>query len=136
MEVIVGTQDATKGVIGTFASHELDIVTDNFSRINIATNGDILLGNRKSAPIKVSMHGKLAVRVNMPDPEVDLHVNGSIKFNNKLQTHGVDKPSVGEFNKGDIVWNTEPMLRSYVGWICTKSGNPGTWEPFGKIGNE
>ena len=136
VEVIVGTQDATKGVIGTFASHELDIVTDNFSRINIGTNGDILLGNRKSAPIKVSMHGKLAVRVNMPDPEVDLHVNGSIKFNNKLQTHGVDKPSVGEFNKGDIVWNAEPMLKSYVGWICTKSGNPGTWEPFGKIGNE
>ena len=136
VEVIVGTADSTRGMIGTFASHQLDIVTDNFSRINIGTNGDILLGNRKSAPIQASVHGKLAVRVNMPDPEVDLHVNGAVKFNNKLQTHGTSYPTVGDFNKGDIVWNSEPQLKSYVGWVCTKAGNPGVWEPFGKIGNE
>mgnify|MGYP007061978249 CR=1 FL=1 len=136
VEIIVGTADSTRGVIGTFGSHALDIVTDNSSRINVGTNGDVLIGNRQSSPIQASIHGKLSVKVNMPDPEVDLHVNGAVKFNNKLQTHGTTYPNVGEFNKGDIVWNSEPQLGSYAGWICVRAGNPGTWEPFGKIGNQ
>ena len=135
IEIIAGTVDATRGAIGTFGSHDLDIVTDNVARIKIGSSGNILLGNRNSSPIQVSVHGKLAVKVNTPDPEVDLHVNGAIKFNGKLQKYDTVKPSSGEFNRGDIVWNSEPSVGSYVGWICTKSGNPGDWEPFGKIGN-
>ena len=135
IEIIAGTVDATRGAIGTFGSHDLDIVTDNVARIKIGSSGNILLGNRNSSPIQVSVHGKLAVKVNTPDPEVDLHVNGAIKFNGKLQKYDTIKPSSGEFNRGDIVWNSEPSVGSYVGWICTKSGNPGDWEPFGKIGN-
>ena len=136
IEVIVGTKDSTRGSVGTFASHDLEIVTDNTSRIYIGANGNILLGNKGASPIQVSIHGKLAVKVNTPDPDVDLHVNGAVKFNGKLQKYDAEKPTVGEFNKGDIVWNSEPAVSSYVGWICIKSGNPGTWEPFGKIGQQ
>ena len=136
IEVIVGTKDSTRGSVGTFASHDLEIVTDNTARIYIGASGNILLGNKGASPIQVSVHGKLAVKVNTPDPDVDLHVNGAVKFNGKLQKYDVEKPSVGEFNKGDIVWNSETAESSYVGWICVKSGNPGTWEPFGKIGNQ
>lgn len=136
IEVILGTVDASRGVVGTFASHELDIVTDNVARIKVGTDGNILLGNKNASPIQVSVHGKLAVKVNMPDPDVDLHVNGAIKYKGKLQTYDVAAPTAGEYNKGDIVWNAEPSVSSYVGWICVKSGNPGLWEPFGKIGNQ
>ena len=136
VELVLGTVDASRGSIGTFASHELDIVTDNTPRIKISANGDIVLGNRKTAPIQTSIHGKLSVKVNTPDPEVDLHVAGSVKFQGKLQTIGTSAPSSGEFNKSDIVWNTNPTVGQYVGWICVKSGNPGLWEPFGKIGNQ
>ena len=136
VEIIAGTKDATRGSIGTFGSHDLEIVTDNVARIQVGSNGNILLGNRNSSPIQVSVHGKLAVKVNTPDPEVDLHVNGAVKFNGKLQKYDNAAPSSGEFNKGDIIWNSEPSVGSYVGWICTKSGNPGDWEPFGKIGNQ
>ena len=136
IELILGTADASRAVIGTFASHELDIVTDNEARIKIGADGNILLGNKNSSPVQVSVHGKLAVKVNMPDPDVDLHVNGAIKYKGKLQTYDVLAPAAGEFNKGDIVWNSEPSVGAYVGWICTKAGNPGTWEPFGKIGNQ
>jgi len=136
VEVIIGTKDATRGSIGTFASNDLEIVTDNTARIYIGASGNILLGNKGSSPIQVSVHGKLAVKVNNPDPDVDLHVNGAVKFNGKLQKYDNDKPSAGEYNKGDIVWNNEPGIGSYVGWICIKSGNPGNWEPFGKIGQQ
>jgi hypothetical protein len=135
IEVVIGTRDATRGAMGTFAANDLDILTDNVARIKISSNGDIMLGNRGTSPVQVSVHGKMAIKVNTPDPDVDLHVNGAIKFNGKLQKYEHDKPNSGEHNKGDIIWNSEPKIGNYVGWICVKSGNPGSWEPFGKIGN-
>lgn len=136
VELILGTNSSAKAFIGTLASHSLDIITDNQNRISISSDGNILLGNFKSAPIQTSINGKLSIRIQNPDPDVDLHVSGPIKFNGKLQTHGSGIPDSGSFNKGDIVWNTDPRIGSYAGWICVNSGTPGLWEPFGKIGNQ
>jgi hypothetical protein len=134
IEVMLGTRDSVRGIAGTFASHAFDLVTDNTTRIGIAANGDIQLGNTKQPPIQVSVHGKLSVRVNMPDPEVDLHVNGAIKFNGKLHKYAATHPVAGAYNTGDIVWNTEPKVNNFVGWVCVQAGDPGIWAPFGKIG--
>jgi len=136
VEVIIGTKDSTRGIIGTFASHPIDVVTDNISRISVSASGNISLGNNKTTPIQVSVHGKLAIKVNSPDPEVDLHVNGSIKFDGRLQKYDKAYPISGSYNAGDIVWNIEPKMNSYVGWICIQAGSPGIWAPFGKIGNQ
>jgi hypothetical protein len=135
IELILGVKDA-KGVLGTFASHGFDILTDNTSRISISAGGNIQLGNPKSLPIQVSVHGKMSVRVSNPDPDVDLHVNGPIKFSGKLQKYDKSFPTSGSYNTGDIIWNAEPKINSYVGWICTRAGSPGEWAPFGKIGNQ
>lgn len=135
IEVIIGTKDSVRGYVGTYASNALEIITDNTARVTISAGGNITLGNTKLAPVQVSVHGKLAVRVNTPDPEVDLHVAGAVKFNNKLQTSGRTYPTSGSYNAGDIVWNSEPRINQYVGWICVQSGSPGLWEAFGKIGN-
>lgn len=135
IEITIGTKDAVRGYIGTHASHNFEIITDDTARISVSASGNITLGNPKIAPVQVSVHGKLAVRVSTPDPEVDLHVNGPVKFNNKLQTVGKSYPTSGTFNSGDIVWNSDPRINQYVGWICVQPGSPGLWEPFGKIGN-
>jgi hypothetical protein len=135
IEVILGTKDFNRGFIGTYASHSFDIITDNASRISISSGGNITLGNTKLPPVQLSVHGKLAVKVNTPDPEVDLHVAGAVKFANRLQTVGKTYPTAGTYNAGDIVWNAEPKINQYAGWICVQAGNPGLWEPFGKIGN-
>ena len=34
---------------------------------------------------------------------------------------------------GDIVNNTAPASAGYIGFVCTVSGNPGTWKTFGLI---
>lgn len=135
IEVSLGTKDESRGFVGTNQSHAFDIVTGDISRISIASNGNIILGNNKLPPVNVTVHGKLSIRVPMPDPEVDLHINGAIKYDN--HTHRYDKsfPTVGSYNKGDIVWNSEPKEGSHVGWTCVMSGAPGTWLPFGRIGN-
>lgn len=133
IEVMLGTKDAARGMVGTHAGHGFDIVTDNASRISISSNGNILLGNKNYPPIQVSIHGTLGVNVNTPDPRVGLHVNGAIKFNDKLHLSGEEPPSDGIYNLGDIVWNSNPQQRGYIGWVCIHAGNPGVWNPFGEI---
>ncbi len=62
-----------------------------------------------------------------------LHVQGSIKFDDRLHQYGERFPSSGNYNKGDVVWNTEPRPGSYIGWVCISAGAPGIWLPFGDI---
>lgn len=135
VEIVLGTKDTVKGFIGTYATNALEIGTDNTARIIISASGNINLGNPKIAPSQVSVHGKLSVRVSTPDPEVDLHVNGAVRFCNKLQKYDTTYPTSGSYNEGDIVWNIQPRMNSYVGWVCIQTGSPGIWSPFGKIGN-
>jgi hypothetical protein len=133
IEVMVGTEDFVKGFVGTFGSHDLEIKTDNVSRISVKAGGDITLGNANASPIKVSVNGKLAIGVNNPDSDVDLHVRGAIKFNDKKHLSGTAPPTGGQFNQGDIVWNSAPAQRGHIGWVCERAGNPGNWAPFGDI---
>lgn len=133
IEVGVGTKDNNKGYIGTFASHQFDIVTDNLSRVTIHANGNIDLGNRNNMPIAVSVNGRLGINSNSIDERVNLQVNGAIKFNNNLHLSMESPPSDGNFTQGDVVWNSQPKIGSYIGWVCTKAGNPGVWAAFGSI---
>jgi len=127
IEVGIGTDDFTRGYIGTFASHDLDIKTDDETRLTVTAGGDVKIKNN----VKVS--GKMAIGVNNPDPEVDLHVSGSIKFNGSLHIKGSEPPKGGTYNVGDITWNSNPVVNGQIGWVCVKAGNPGVWAPFGNI---
>lgn len=133
IEVLLGTRDCTRGIVGTFASNGLDIITDNKARISIGAGGNVDLGNTNQLPIKVTVHGTLGVNVSTPDTRVQLHVAGAIKFNDKLHLSGTQAPDSGAFNIGDIVWNAEPKQRRCVGWVCTVAGSPGIWNEFGEI---
>ena len=63
----------------------------------------------------------------------DLEVKGDIRFNAKKFSVGDKPPTEGNFNKGDIVYNTDPAQGRFVGWVCIDSGNPGIWKGFGVI---
>jgi hypothetical protein len=133
IEVMLGTSETFHGVVGTFASTDFDIVTDNTPRISVKANGDIILGNFNRTPIQVTVNGKLSLGVKTPDPNVDLHVAGAVRLNNKLHMVSELPPTKGNFNKGDIVWNSNPQPRGCIGWVCTRPGDPGEWNPFGTI---
>lgn len=133
IEIVLGANEYSRAAIGTFNSADLELVTDNTARVTISAGGDIVLGNRNFGEIKVLVHGSLGVDVNTPDPRAKLHVNGAIKFNDKIHISGTQPPDGGSYNVGDIVWNSEPQPGRYVGWVCVRSGNPGTWSQFGLI---
>lgn len=132
-EIILGSRDFNKAGIGTYNSSDVEIVTDNTARITVGANGNIELGNQNFGPIKVSVIGTMSVNVAHADPRAALHVNGSIKFNDKLHLSGTEQPQAGHFVEGDILWNSEPRTGSFVGWVCTRAGSPGVWNPFGEI---
>lgn len=133
VDLVFGASEPNIGAIGTFNSAQLELITDNTARITVDTNGDIVLGNYNFGPIKVSVVGAMGINVNNIDSRADLHVNGPIKFNNKLHISGLSAPSEGIFNEGDICWNVSPKTGQYIGWVCVKSGPPGEWKGFGKI---
>jgi hypothetical protein len=127
VEMIIGTDESTKGFVGTFGSHQLDVKTDNQVRLSVEAGGDVRIAKDGF------VGGKLAVGVSNPDSTVDLHVRGAIKFNNALHINGVEAPQGGQFNQGDICWNSRARQKSYIGWVCIQAGNPGIWAPFGEI---
>jgi hypothetical protein len=130
VEIVLGSIHGVKGFIGTYASHSLEIGTDNTARITIESSGNIILGNATS---KVNVLGSLAVNVTNPDPRSALHVNGAIKFNNKLHLCDNEAPTSGTFTTGDVVWNSSPQPGRFVGWVCTREGSPGLWSGFGRL---
>ena len=120
--------------LGTWSTSDLKIVTDDTTRLTIRSNGAIDLGDPDGSEAKVSVHGKLGIGVNNIDSDVSLSTSGPVKFENKKFMVGSDIPSSGSFKQGDIVWNESPVSTGYVGWVCTRTGVPGEWKPFGQIG--
>lgn len=133
VEISIGSKDGSHAVIGTYATHDLELVTDNTSRISISANGNIYLGNPNRPPVNVCINGKLSINVEVPDPTVDLHIKGAARINNKLHLSAGGPPQAGAYNLGDIIWNNQPRQRGHIGWVCTQAGNPGIWNPFGEI---
>ncbi len=82
------------------------------------------------------MFGPVSIGINNSDPTVDLNVKGSIGFGGKKMSVGSNMPINGSYRKGDIVWNENPQLDNYIGWVCISDGEPGVWAPFGAIARQ
>lgn len=109
----------------------LEVKRDNITDLTIAEN--IVIGNSSNNNRSVSVYGKLVVGSASSAPDADLTVNGIVSFGNKRFQVGNSMPNSGNYNKGDVVWNTEPKPNDYIGWVCIVSGTPGIWLPFGQI---
>jgi hypothetical protein len=131
VEIILEGDNRGRSRIGSFGSKGLELITDNQTRIYVEPGGNINLGNEGRDNILTKVYGKLGI--NVKNPSEELEVSGNIKFNNRLFTTGQSAPEHGVYTKGDIVWNSDPMINNYVGWVCTTGGSPGIWAPFGLI---
>ena len=107
--------------VGAWTTSKMSLITDNKERIVIKQHGG------------VEIKGKLGVNVSYPGEDVDLEVSGDIRFNAKKLSVGAEVPTEGNYNKGDIMYNTDPTAGGWIGWVCVESGNPGNWKKFGAI---
>jgi hypothetical protein len=133
VELVLGAKDTVKAFIGTFAAHDLELGTNNTASISLLAGGNIVIGNPNSGYHKVSMMGLVGVNTQTPDQRSALHVNGALKFNDKLHFSAAAAPTMNSYTKGDICWNDNPQAGKHVGWVCVQSGNPGIWNGFGRI---
>lgn len=110
--------------VGTYTTSDLEIITDDTTRISIGKTGG------------TNVHGKLGINTAYVSDDVDLQVAGAVRIQQKKIQYNTNAPTQGSHNKGDITYNTEPVVGGYVGWVCIETGTPGTWKPFGKIEEE
>ncbi len=101
-----------------------------------ADNNETIIGDVRNNRNVIKVFGSMSVGINNPPEDVDLAVKGNIQFADKKFVTGSSIPSAGDFSKGDICWNSNPTPDNYVGWICTESGAPGNWLPFGMISRQ
>jgi len=131
VEVVVDSNEQGHGVIGTYSTKALDLITDDQTRLTISETGNVTIGSEYKDSTVTRVYGKLAVGVKNPTEQ--LEVAGNLKFGNRLFANGDSAPIEGTYQKGDIVWNSNPRIDSYIGWVCVQGGAPGQWQPFGKI---
>jgi hypothetical protein len=133
VECMIDVPESSRARIGNFGSHDLELITDNTTRLTLEAGGNITLGNKNFGSVAVKVFGKMSVNVKTQDSRADLHVSGAIKFNDKIHQYMASPPQFGTYDKGDIVWNTDPNVGGSVGWVCVRAGSPGSWFPFGEI---
>jgi hypothetical protein len=103
------------------------------TEFKIVSGGDIQIGHKDNVDRKVIVYGQLNVNVANPDPNVDLALNDGMSINGKKFQVSYGIPQSGQYKKGDIVWNNNPTVEGYIGWVCIRDGAPGNWAPFGRI---
>lgn len=131
VEIIIDSSENGYGKIGTYSNKGLDLVTGDQARISITESGNITLGHEYKDSTITRVYGKMGVGVKNPTEQFE--VAGNMKMGNRLFANGDTAPVSGQYQKGDIVWNSNPKEDAHVGWICIAGGAPGTWRPFGKI---
>ena len=131
VEIVIDADKDGFGKIGTYNTKGLTLVTDNQARITVDSHGNVTVGHEQKDTNVTRIFGKVGLGVK--NPKENLEIAGNIKWANKLFTTGTSAPDAGTYTKGDIVWNSDPKSNSYIGWVCTSSGNPGLWRPFGLI---
>jgi len=136
---VTRTLSTSRVEIGRFAIGENRLeARDNFSLVRnglteLDVSANIVIGNTENQNRVVSVYGQLAVGVAVPADGIALTVSGPVSFDNKKFNTGLGAPTSGSYNKGDIVWNTDPKATDYIGWVCVVPGTPGSWLPFGAI---
>ncbi|MFK7695660.1 glycosyl hydrolase family 28-related protein [Paenibacillus sp. HJGM_3] len=63
--------------------------------------------------------------------QIDYQIE-SIENNVKI-VRGSSAPASGNWDRGDTYYTTTPSAGGKIGSVCTASGAPGTWKPFGAI---
>jgi hypothetical protein len=123
--------DDGRGKIGTYNNRPLDIISGDRTMLTIDPKGIVSVGSEYRSDLTTRLWGK--VGINVKNPDADLEIGGSIRFNGKLFAVDKSPPEKGNYKRGDIIWNESPGNNSPIGWVCTVSGNPGVWTQFGMI---
>ena len=121
------------GTLGV-AKDGLEVVIDVVGStpfVGTNTSDRFSIGTNREPTLFVSHDNKIGIKVKTP--KQDLDVAGPIRYQGQTHQYLKNEPVNGSHERGDIVWNSEPEPGKPLGWVCVKSGAPGTWRHFGEI---
>lgn len=100
----------------------------------VSINGNTFFSgtiNLKQTPITLptDRDGTIYVNTSNDIPTISQSINGEYRN----ISYNENQPTSGKWKKGTLIYNTNPEPNSYIGWVCTETGSPGKWNPFGKI---
>jgi hypothetical protein len=99
--------------------------------VGTANSDPFAIGSGGEPTLYVSHDNKIGIKIKRP--KADLDVAGYIRYQGQTQQYLDKVPTSGTWSQGDIAWNTRPERGTVLGWVCIKSGAPGTWRPFVSI---
>lgn len=126
-EFVIDSNDEHEFVIGSYTNVAINLITDDTERLTITETGSIVVHG------KTTFKDKIGVGVKNFNTDADITTAGPVRFQGKKFEVADEAPTSGNYNVGDIVWNSNPRPSAYVGWICIKTGSPGDWKPFAQI---
>lgn len=71
VEIVAGSSRDGKGHIGTYTSHDFELISDNTTRINIKNNGQVVFGTEATKNADVRIYGTLTVDTVVADNRID-----------------------------------------------------------------
>lgn len=115
---------------------EPDSESSSTNSILLDGNNNYVIGGSSKNPTgrQVSITGDsnrvIALKTEGPQIVLDNGTNtvvSVIKTENSM-TYGPSAPLKGDYLRGAVRINTEPIIGQPVFWVCTESGTPGKWE--------
>lgn len=148
---LIGITDGFSGCV-SLPRHQL-LVSDAVSVSNVTNNGSgaIRVVTSSAHGLSTGSKAQLLQAIGVPNVAGFVTVIDAITFDfvgstfsgtytsggtvriGPLLTYTGTDPTGSQGTLGDVVWNTSPLAGSYIGWVCTATGNPGTWKTFGAI---
>lgn len=114
----------------------------NFKKWFTYSNGWALYGNYLSPSEDATLTLKMAQLPGSTDPARKLKLTALRVYANgfapipgpyKWDEYRTAAPTAGDWVRGDIVWNAQPIAGGAPGWVCTTSGSPGTWKAMASL---
>lgn len=108
VEIIAGSPKDNIGAIGTFTSHDLELVTDNIPRVTVKKNGDVVIGNSVSSNANVTIHGTLNVSNIISDTRVERTYPIEFKATKDTSIYGQGMIWTGANRIRELVMHSDP----------------------------
>ena len=106
------------------------VVGEDSSKLVVDPDGTLRVNGQSTTLFT----GNIGIGVSNVPNDISIETDKSVKFQGKKFEVGNSIPTIGLYNKGDIVWDDNPKPNGTLGWICVRTGTPGEWRAFGDIG--
>jgi len=103
VEVVITSPRDNLAQIGTYTSHDLELITDNLPRVTIKNNGQVVFGNESTKNADVKIYGTLTVDTVVADNRIDRYQPLEFKTSRERAIYGQG-----------LVWTGTGSMRQFI----------------------